>query len=160
MLESIGQSFLALKFEYLEQFLAALLPMGLTVVIHGEGMGLAGRYFKRFGASATGRSRRASRMLVLIPVVAIMLAAHYGEVAVWALFYFLTGILSDFQAAMAFSINSYTTLGASNIQLTGRWRGFGGFEAMTAMLVFGWSTAVLAVIVQKSLNVLDDQQPR
>ena len=29
------------------------------------------------------------------------------------------------------------------------WVGFGGFEAMTGMLMFGWSTAVLAAVVQK-----------
>ena len=34
-------------------------------------------------------------------------------------------------------------------------RAFGGFEAMTAMLMFGWSTAVLASIVQK-LQSADD----
>ena len=50
MLESIGQAFLALELDYVEQFVAALLPMSLTVVIHGYGMKFAGRYFRRFGA--------------------------------------------------------------------------------------------------------------
>ena len=62
-------------------------------------------------------------------------------------------MLAGLQDAMNFSINSYTTLGASNIQLPGRWRGFDGFEAMTAMLMFGWSTAVLAVVVQKTHSI-------
>jgi hypothetical protein len=56
---------------------------------------------------------------------------------------------------MYFSVGSYTTLGSEGIMLHGRWRGFGGFEAMTAMLMFGWSTAVLASIVQK-LQSTDD----
>ena len=55
---------------------------------------------------------------------------------------------------MYFSVNAYTTLGASNITLPGRWQGLGGFESMTAMLMFGWSTAMLAAIVQK-IHTLD-----
>jgi len=152
MLESIGQAFLALELDYVEQFVAALLPMSLTVVIHGYGMKFVGRYFRRFGAPAA-KARRGSATLVLVAIVAIMLAAHFLEVIAWASFYLLAGMLTSVSDAMTFSISSYTTLGASNIQLTGRWRGFDGFEAMTAMLMFGWSTAVLAVVVQKTHSI-------
>jgi hypothetical protein len=57
MLETITEMFRELHFRYLDQFLTALLPMALTMVIHGQGMGLAGRYFKRFGRPPTGSSR-------------------------------------------------------------------------------------------------------
>jgi hypothetical protein len=152
MLDNIVQAFLALKFEYLEQFAVALLPMSLTVVIHGLGIKVAGRYFKRFGAPA-GKARRGSNTVVLVVIVAMMLATHFVEVGAWAVFFFATGMLPNPQDAMIFSVNSYTTLGASNIELAGRWRGFGGFEAMTAMLMFGWSTAVLALVVQKTHGI-------
>lgn len=152
MLESFGRGLVNLEFEYLEQFAAALLPMALTVVIHGYGMRFAGLYFRRFGPPAHG-VRRHPAALVAVAVVGIMLAAHFAEVCLWAAFYVLTGMLAGLKEAMNFSINSYTTLGASNIQLTGRWRGFDGFEAMTAMLMFGWSTAVLAVVVQKTHSI-------
>jgi hypothetical protein len=92
MLETIADLFRELHFRYLEQFLTALLPMALTVVIHGQGMGLASRYFKRFGRPPAGSSR---------------------------------------------------------IELPGQWQDLGGFEAIAGMLMFGWSTAVLAVVVQK-----------
>ena len=151
MLESLWQTFIGLKFEYLGQFVTALVPMTATVVIHGKGMQLAGRYFRRFGAPAI--TRHLSNLVVIIVVVGIMLATHFAEVIAWAFFYLLTGMQTEFQSAMAFSISSYTTLGSSNIQLTGRWRGFDGFEAMAAMLMFGWSTAMLATIVQKTHSI-------
>jgi hypothetical protein len=62
-------------------------------------------------------------------------------------------MLPDILTSMFFSINSYTTLGASNITLTGQWKGMDGFEAMTAMLMFGWSTAVIAAVVQKTHSI-------
>ena len=153
MLETIVQMFRELHFQYLEQFLTALLPMALTVVIHGQGMGLASRYFKRFGRRPEHDSRTGPLLTVLIVIVAIMLATHFVEVFAWAWFYFFTGMLTDIKSAMSYSVNSYTTLGATNIELPGRWQGLGGFEAIAGMLMFGWSTAVLAVVVQKTHSI-------
>jgi voltage-gated potassium channel len=156
VLASAWKGFGALELEYLEQFVVALVPMSVTVLIHGQGMWLAGRSFRHFGAGHAGKQRRrGSATFLLIGVVAIILAAHFLEVCAWAAVYLLAGMLANVPDAMTFSINSYTTLGASNIQLAGRWRGFDGFEAMTAMLMFGWSTAVLAVVVQKTHSVED-----
>ena len=149
MLETIADLFRELHFRYLEQFITALLPMALTVLIHGQGMGLATRYFRRFGRPPAGSSRTGPHVIVLIAIVAIMLATHFFEVFIWALFYFATGMLTDIRTAMSYSVNSYTTLGAANFDLPGRWAGLGGFEAIAGMLMFGWSTAVLAVVVQK-----------
>lgn len=149
MLESIMETFRTLHFQYTEQFLAALLPMAFTVVLHGQGMGLASRYFKRFGRPAASSKRTGPHIVVLIMVVAIMLATHYVEVCAWAVFYYTTGMLTDFKSAMTYSINSYTTLGATSIDLPGKWHGLGGFEAIAGMLMFGWSTALLAAVVQK-----------
>lgn len=152
MLETIVQLFRELHFQYTEQFLAALLPMALTVVIHGEGMGLASRCFRRFGRPPVGSKRAGPHVFVLIAIVGIMLATHFIEVSGWAWFYFATGMLTDFKSAMTYSINSYTTLGATSIELPGRWQGLGGFEAIAGMLMFGWSTALLAVVVARLHN--------
>ena len=43
------QAIVALDFKYGKQIVAALLPMGLTVVLHGAGIELVHRFFRRFG---------------------------------------------------------------------------------------------------------------
>jgi len=88
-------------------------------------------------------------------IVAIMMVTHFIEVIIWALFYMVRGVVPDRLSAMYFSINSYTTLGAGNLTVYDHWRGIGGFEAMSGMLMFGWSTAVLAAVVVR-LHSLDD----
>ena len=147
MLETIARVFAEMHFQYTEQFLTALLPMTFTVICHGFGMSLVRSYFKRFGASAGLRSVHRTTLLVVI--VAIMLATHYFEIVIWAWFYFATDMIQNIKTAMYFSVESYTTLGASNITLPGRWQGLEGFEALTAMLMFGWSTAMLVAVVHK-----------
>jgi len=92
----------------------------------------------------------------MIAIVAIMLATHFLGVILWAGFYFLAGILTSVQEAMLFSMLSYTTIGSPHT-LRGHWEGFGGFEAMTGMLMFGWSTAVLAAVVQK-IHAIEESQ--
>jgi hypothetical protein len=155
MLETIGHTFSELHYQYTEQFLLALLPMVVTVILHAFGMRCAGLCYRRFGSQPARSKRSGPHVVVVITIVVIMLLAHFLEVSAWAIFYFLAGMLDDFRTAMFYSINGYTTLGASNITMTGRWKGIDGFEAMTAMLMFGWSTAVLAAVVQK-IHSLDD----
>jgi hypothetical protein len=155
LLSSTLHNFYALDFEYIDQFLVALVPMSLTVIFHGLGMDMVRRYFKRFGQPLLKRPHVAARAIVMSGIVGIMLASHFFGIVIWAAFYLATGLLSDVHKAMFFSAESYTTLGASNIELAGRWLGFGGLEAMTGVLMFGWSTAILAAIVQK-LHSIDD----
>ena len=92
--------------------------------------------------------RRASTLLV-IAIVTIMLATHFIEII-------RVGALLDrerhppgAEAAMNSSINSYSTLGASGI-VPDQMEGIAGIETMISMLMFGWSTAVLASVVQRS----------
>lgn len=153
MLDSIWQVILELHFQYTEQFLVALPPMILTVILHGYGMRLAGRCFRRFGSRPGRGAHTGPHVILVIAIVAIMLATHYVESVAWAIFYYTMNMLPDFRTAMYFSINAYTTLGASNIMLPGQWKGLDGFEAITAMLMFGWSTAVLAAVVQKAHSI-------
>ncbi len=134
-------------FRYAEQFLVALVLTSVTVLVHSAGMGRVRRYFKSSYASVRDHKPLRGYCVTMIGIVAIMMGTHFVEVVIWALFYLLRGVLPDRVSAFTFSMNSYTTLGASNIVLPEHWRGLGGFEAMAAMLMFGWSTAVLAAVV-------------
>jgi len=126
-----------------------MVPMTATVIVHAQGMGLVRRCFTRF-ATGPGRARAEGPSVILVTaIVAIMLATHFVEVTAWASFLYLAGLLPNADAAMQFSMSNYSTLG-SGIALAERWRGLAGFEAMTSMLMFGWSTAVLAAVVQKT----------
>ena len=152
---NIVQGFSQLDFEYSEQLLAALIPMSFTVIFHAMGMGVVGLYLKRFGLPLLHGAHVTARIIVMTGIVGITLVSHLFEIAIWAVFYLGTGLLPNAHKAMFFSMESYTTLGASNITLSGRWLGFEGFEAMTGMLMFGWSTAILAAVVMK-FHSIDD----
>ena len=142
-MDSILRAFAGLHFQFAEQFLVALLPMALTVVVHGQAMHLVARYSRRFSDHGAEGSGASARGVAPIVIVTIMLVAHSFEIGGWSVFYLSTGMIEDARSAMNYSINAYTTLGASNVHVALRWQGIDGAEAMTAMLMFGWSTAVL-----------------
>src|SRR5208283_5991740 len=132
----------------------ALVLTSLTVLTHSAGMSLVWRYFKRFHSFIGNRKHLKRHPIVMAGIVGIMMVTHFFEVLIWALFYMLRGVVPDELSAIYFSIYSYTTLGAGKITVLDHWRGIGGFEAMAGMLMFGWSTAVLATVVVK-LHSLD-----
>lgn len=138
--------------EYADQFMVAMLPLCLTVMLHGMGMAVARRYYRRFGMPLLAHRHLMGRVGFMASFIAIMLATHFSEVAIWAALFMLLGVMPDIQNAMLFSMQSYTTMGI-NHALHGRWAGFSGFEAMTGMLMFGWTTAILASVVQKLHSV-------
>jgi hypothetical protein len=146
--ESLLQTFAALHFEFAEQFLAALLPIALTVVLHGQAMHWVGRYVRRYAGHGAEGAGASSHRIMPIVIVFIILGAHFAEIGGWAIFYMSTGLIEDARSAMNFSIDAYTTLGGSNAHLPLRWQGLDGLEAMTAMLMFGWSTAILAIAMK------------
>ncbi|MFC1720069.1 hypothetical protein ACFL00_02900 [Pseudomonadota bacterium] len=137
---------------YVEQFLIAIFMTSLTVLTHYTSMGGVRRYFRQFWATKGGRR---TRLQVMVGIAGIMMAAHFVEVSLWASMYYLRGILHSPIEAMYFSIASYSTMGESGFSLPHHWQGLGGFESMNAMLMFGWSTAMLAAVVMKMHN-LDD----
>jgi hypothetical protein len=57
--------------------------------------------------------------------------------------------LANFEEATYFSMVTYATVGYGDIVLEPQWRIMSGFEAMSGILLFGWSTAMLFSIVQK-----------
>ena len=143
-----------MQFQYTEQVLFALTPLSITVICHGLGMALVRRSYRRFGAPMLRRDAHTfARSLFMIGIVTLMLLTHFAEIIVWAVFYRQMGMLASVQEAMFYSMEYYTTLAVNVQKLPGHWAGFGGFEAMTGMLMFGWSTAVLAVVVQKMHSI-------
>jgi voltage-gated potassium channel Kch len=62
--------------------------------------------------------------------------------------------LANFEEAIYFSMVTYATVGYGDIVLEPQWRIMSGFEAMSGILLFGWSTAMLFSIVQKIISEL------
>ncbi len=116
--------------------------MALCVIIHAGGV-----------TWALGRTRRHTEFpgfwagtWRFILVAGWIVLLHLFEVSVWAAFYFLKGAMPAMQTALYFSAVTYTTTGYGDLVLPPEWRLVGGVEALTGILMCGWSTAFFLTV--------------
>jgi hypothetical protein len=128
---------------------AALGLTAITVAVHGLGAVALGRRVSARWIALRARPGPlvAERMITLL--VAALLLLHLAEALVWALFLVLVGALPDLETAAYFSLTSYTTLGYGDVTLPPEWRLLGPIEGAAGILMFGWSTGVLAAALNQ-----------
>lgn len=86
-----------------------------------------------------------------VMAVLVLMAGHMLQVTLWALLYhFEWDEFRSFGAALYFSLASFTTVGANELMLPPAHRMVGALESAAGMLMFGWSTALLVRVVQRT----------
>jgi hypothetical protein len=85
----------------------------------------------------------------------VALVGHFAEIALWAFALTISGAVADISAAIYSSAGSYTTVG-SDIVLPSRWKLLGPFEAVSGMLMFGVSTALVFAVIQRLIHIRVD----
>lgn len=78
-----------------------------------------------------------------------MVLLHLLEISVWALFYFWSKGMPDLHSAFYFSAVTYTTTGYGDLVLPKEHRFVGGVEALTGVLMCGWSTGFFFAAVSR-----------
>jgi hypothetical protein len=88
---------------------------------------------------------------VMIPTVSVLMVTHALEVIVWALTYSIVDAAPADANLVYFAFVNYTTLGYGDVVPVERWRLLGPMTAMSGVLMFGWSTAVIFEVLRKAL---------
>lgn len=119
--------------------------LALTVLIHASGLTLLMKQI----LLTRNDSRFVPRTWLLIKVAAWVITIHWVEISVWALFYWWQKCLPDFESSLYFSLVTYTTVGYGDIVLSQGWRILAGVEALTGILMCGWTTGFFFTVVSK-----------
>jgi len=134
--------------------LTTVILVAITVAIHAVGTTYWIKFLGRryFGSDGQVKAHAALPAVTWTAVAFLML--HLVEVIVWALAYrlILPGVhLETFEKAVYFSIVTFTTLGYGDVTLVNHeWRLLSGVEALNGILLVGWTTALLFMVVQRS----------
>jgi hypothetical protein len=123
------------------------LAMGFCVVVHALGTMKVLRSIHHSPALADPRVWVAPLLLMRIAGWIVLL--HLIEISLWALFYTLGQALPNAHAAFYFSAVTYTTTGYGDLTLPEAWRLVGGIEALTGILMCGWSTGFFFAVVNR-----------
>ncbi|WP_342729209.1 potassium channel family protein [Bradyrhizobium sp. B097] len=97
----------------------------------------------RFGLQLSG---------VMVATALILMMAHTLEIVVWSLAYLAIGAAPADSNLLYFAFVNYTTLGYGDVVPVKQWLLVGPMAAMNGILMFGWSTAVLFEVLQKTIE--------
>ena len=120
--------------------------MSLCVAIHASGLTWAIKQLRRSAERAKGFWEGT---WLFILVAAWMVVLHLAEIGVFGLFYVWRGAMPDLTSGVYFSAVTYTTTGYGDLVLPPDWRLVGGIEALTGILMCGWSTGFFFAIVNR-----------
>ena len=86
---------------------------------------------------------------LFISVAGWIVLLHMVEITLWALVYAWSGAMSGLQRSWYFSAVTYTTTGYGDLVLPEDWRLVGAIEAVTGILMCGWSTGFFFAVVSR-----------
>lgn len=111
--------------------------MAGCVAIHAAGVSSALRWIRQPGIVFDG-FWASTRLFVTLAGWIVLL--HLIEISAWAIYYVVRGAMPDVASALYFSAVTYTTTGYGDLVLPQEWRLVGAVEALTGILMCGWST--------------------
>jgi len=129
------------------KLLVAFALMASCVVLHALGLTLVMSRLE--GRLAVSGRTHWQQLRLLIAIAGGTVLVHLVEIAVWAVYYAAQGAMPDLDTALYFSAVTYTTTGYGDLVLPERWRLVGGVEALTGILMCGWSTGFFFAIVNQ-----------
>jgi hypothetical protein len=132
--------------------------VSICVAIHGLGMVYGLGWVKRKRPTTHHHFSLPAMFRILVSVVYGLLILHLLQITVWAICYQWVGCLPDFETAFYYSATSYSTVGYGDVVPEGKWRVLGAMEAVTGILMFGWSTGVLFSVVNHLLGRFHDSR--
>src|SRR5918993_2016357 len=128
------------------KLLVAWAVMALCVVIHAIGVTSAVEWLR---SSISGSRQFWPSTWLFIRLAGWMVLLHLIEITAWALLYVRKDAMPDLPSALYFSAVTYTTTGYGDLVLPQEWRLVGAIEALTGILMCGWSTGFFFAAVAR-----------
>jgi hypothetical protein len=133
----------------LSKLLVAWCLMAFCVAIHATGVASVMRW--RHSLPATAHPVWPWTWL-FIRLAGWIILLHLTEITLWASLYVWTLAMPDLQSALYFSAVTYTTTGYGDLLLPREWQLLGGVEALTGILMCGWSTGFFFAVFSRMLQ--------
>jgi hypothetical protein len=126
--------------------------VAVCLIIHVAGILLMAEWLLR-RRDDLARTASAKQLAVLIVTLfAGIMCLHIIQTSLWAVFYYVKDLFSDFETSLYFSMVSFTTLGYGDVLLPRKWRLLGVIEGFSGVLLCGVSTAFIFAVVNAMLQ--------
>ncbi len=103
---------------------------------------------KRALISFTSQHQNVRAQLVFVACILTLLLSHLCQIYVWGLALNYSDIIPMAHQAMVYAGSTYTTVGFISDPLPTQWQLLSVIMAVSGLLSFGWSTAVMFILSQ------------
>jgi voltage-gated potassium channel len=133
---------------FLHQVIVAAVLIILTLSVQSAGMAAFVVWVRGYFARNTSRFGVVHSAHLMVRVTTVMLTLQLLEILLWAGFY-RWKCFSTWDAAIYFSVTTYSSVGYGDLLLPREWRMLGPIETVIGVLMCGLSTSGLFAIVSR-----------
>ncbi len=130
-----------------EELAFAMIVFVLIVGVHGWSMTRISRLFSWQLARLPARAAQWRVNALMGVTISLLAVTHLAETLLWAIPIWASGLIPTGRDSYYFVLETYTTLGDSNIALPQAWRLIGPMIAISGLFTFSWTGSVLVFVV-------------
>ena len=131
------------------EVLVGLVGLVVTIFVHGSSIRFITSYFSDRWVGVTAQTPLWRVNLLLAGTIAALSVTHFAETLIWAVPISTTGMIPAMRDSYYFVLESYTTLGAGDVELPEQWRLIGPIIAMSGLFTFSWTAGVLVSVMNE-----------
>lgn len=124
-----------------------MIVLVVIIVVHGWSMAHLSRRFAQRMTQLPVHGPTWRVNLLMGWTIALLALTHLVETLMWSAPLWYSGLIENFRDSYFFVLETYTTLGDSNIALPEAWRLIGPMIAISGLFTFSWTGSVLVYVV-------------
>jgi hypothetical protein len=142
----------------LESFGLCILAFMVIVALHLMSLHFAIRLFRKYVVVPNISQLRYHQTVILIlSAMMLLFSLHLLTNFGWGLFMFIAGALPSYRESIFYSLENYTSLGLTRVNVDDRWRMLAPMISLSGVFCLSWSTAVLVSFFGQLYHIrLDD----
>ena len=128
----------------LQSFGLCILAFMVIVAFHLMGLHVAIRLFrKHVNVPDISTLRYDKTNILVLSAMMLLFSLHMLTNVAWGLFMYLAGAMSIYRECIFYSLENYTSLGLTRVNVDDHWRMLAPMISMSGVFCLAWSTAVL-----------------
>jgi hypothetical protein len=130
----------------------------VIVALHLMGLHICLREFRRrFHIRDAAKLQFYHTMILILSAMMLLFALHMVTNFCWGYFIYLEGATPNFREGVYYSLENYTGLGLTRVDVADRWRMLAPMISLSGVFCLSWSTAVLVSFFGQIYKVRLDQ---
>lgn len=135
------------------EVMAGIIGLVFVILCHGLGIRIINHYFSRAWVKVHMYTPGFHTNALMASLIAALAALHLIETLLWAIPIHMMGMMGSGRDAYYYVLESYTTLGESNLSLPEAWRLLGPIIAMSGLFSFAWTSSVLVNFMNEFIRL-------